>query len=135
MFATFLILITSPCDRLKSLRRQFQIRAARSLCFLLEAVQYIHPFGSRREIDQPKNSSFVAHANRRHLSSASNPSDRGRTEPGTIQTPENLALFQETALRLPCCFPSRLQINYAISRINMQYMAWTLLQKALDKIA
>jgi hypothetical protein len=48
---------------------------------------------------------------------ASNPQDRGRIEPDTIQTPENLAPFQETVLRLPCCIPSRLpvsQINYAV---------------------
>jgi hypothetical protein len=58
-----LTLITSPCNRLKSFRRQFQIQTARSLRLLLEAVQYIHPFGSRREIDHSENSGRVSRAN------------------------------------------------------------------------
>jgi hypothetical protein len=37
--------IPSPCNRLDSLFRQFQLRTTRLLRFFLEAVQYVHPLG------------------------------------------------------------------------------------------
>jgi hypothetical protein len=52
---------------------------------------------------------------------------RNHTGPGTIQSPKNPARFPETALRPPCCRPSRLPVSrtyYAISRIYMQYVAY-----------